>query len=212
MNDAASDGIERASTQHFEVLVVGAGISGVGSAYHLKTQAPDRSFKVLEAQDSFGGTWLTHKYPGIRSDSDLYTFGYRFKPWTGAPIATAEEIRRYMGEVIAEADLDRHIRYNHRIASASWSSTQQMWTVTATRGDTGEAVQFTANFLWMCQGYYRHEKGYTPEWPGMEKFQGQLIHPQNWPEDLDYSGKRVIVIGSGATAATVVPAMAGRSG
>jgi len=152
---------------------------------------------------------LTHKYPGIRSDSDLYTFGYRFKPWIGPPIATAEEIRKYMGEVIAENDLARHIRYKHRIDSASWSSADKLWTVEAHRADSGERLRFTCNFLWMCQGYYRHEEGYTPHWDGMEDFKGTIVHPQTWPEDLDYTDKRVLVIGSGATAATVVPAMAG---
>ncbi|WP_158932108.1 NAD(P)/FAD-dependent oxidoreductase [Acidisphaera sp. S103] len=195
-------------TEHFDVLVVGAGISGVGAAYHLTTQCAGKRFVVLEAQDSFGGTWWTHRYPGIRSDSDLHTFGYRFKPWTSAPIATAAEIRSYMGEVIQENGLDQHIRYHHRIDSASWSSEAALWTVAATRTDTGEAVRFTANFLWMCQGYYRHSVGYTPEWPGMASFKGRIVHPQTWPEDLDYAGKQVVVIGSGATAATLVPAIA----
>lgn len=195
--------------EHFDVLVVGAGISGIGAAYHLTHQCPDKSFVVLEGLESFGGTWLMHRYPGIRSDSDLYTFGYRFKPWTGAPIATAEEIRTYMGEVIEENDLDRHIRYNHKIKKADWSEKDNLWTIEATRGDTGEPVRFTANFLWMCQGYYRHSEGYTPEWDGMSDFKGKIVHPQTWPEDLDYKGKKVIVIGSGATAATLVPAIAG---
>jgi cation diffusion facilitator CzcD-associated flavoprotein CzcO len=195
--------------EHFDVLVVGAGISGIGAAYHLTHQCPDKSFVVLEGLESFGGTWLMHRYPGIRSDSDLYTFGYRFKPWTGAPIATAEEIRTYMGEVIEENDLDRHIRYNHKIKKANWSEKDNLWTIEATRGDTGEPVRFTANFLWMCQGYYRHSEGYTPEWDGMSDFKGKIVHPQTWPEDLDYKGKKVIVIGSGATAATLVPAIAG---
>ena len=194
--------------EHFDVLIVGAGISGVGAAYHLQNECPDRSFVVLESQTSFGGTWLTHKYPGIRSDSDLYTFGYRFKPWVGPPIATADEIRAYMGEVIEDNDLGRHIRYGHVIKSASWSGETDLWTIVATRTDTGETVRFTANFLWMCQGYYRHSKGYTPEWPGMDRFKGRIVHPQTWPEGLDIKGKRVLVIGSGATAATVVPAMA----
>jgi cation diffusion facilitator CzcD-associated flavoprotein CzcO len=197
-----------AQTEHFDVLIVGAGISGVGSAYHLTTQCPGTSFVVLEGQESFGGTWRTHKYPGIRSDSDLHTFGYRFKPWTGVPIATAAEILKYMGEVIEENDLAPHIRYRHRISSARWSSREALWTIDATRTDTGEAVRFTANFLWMCQGYYRHEQGYTPHWEGMETYKGRLVHPQTWPEDLDYKDKTVLVIGSGATAATVVPAMA----
>ena len=195
-------------TEHFDVLVVGAGISGVGAAYHLTTQCPGTGFVVLEAKDSYGGTWLTHRYPGIRSDSDLYTFGYRFKPWTTAPIATAAEILRYMGAVIDENNLGPHIRYRHRIDSAHWSSAENLWTVEATRTDTGEAARLTANFLWMCQGYYRHSEGYTPEWPGMESFRGPIVHPQTWPEDLDYVGKNVVVIGSGATAATLIPAMA----
>lgn len=198
--------------EHFDVLIVGAGISGVGGAYHLSTQCPGRTFVVLEGYDSYGGTWYMHRYPGIRSDSDLYTFGYRFKPWTGAPIATAEEILKYMGEVIEENDLGRHIRYGHTVTGASWSSADNLWTVTATRNDTGEALTFTTNFLWMCQGYYRHAEGYTPEWPGMERFQGRIVHPQTWPDDLDYEGKEVIVIGSGATAATLVPAIAHQVG
>jgi cation diffusion facilitator CzcD-associated flavoprotein CzcO len=195
-------------SEHFDVVIVGAGISGVGGAYHLKTQCPGTRFVVLEAQESFGGTWLTHRYPGIRSDSDLYTFGYRFKPWTGAPIATAAEILRYMGEVIAENGLDPHIRYRHRIVAALWSSRDKLWRLEAVRTDDGETVRFSASFLWMCQGYYRHTQGYTPEWGGMDSFKGRIIHPQNWPEDLDYAGKAVVVIGSGATAATLIPAIA----
>ncbi|NOG71314.1 NAD(P)/FAD-dependent oxidoreductase [Roseicella sp. DB1501] len=193
--------------EHVDVLIVGAGISGVGGAYHLATQSPETSFVVLEAEPTYGGTWWTHKYPGIRSDSDLHTFGYRFKPWTGTPIATAEEIRKYMGEVIEENDLGRHIRYNHRISSASWSSAENRWTIEATRTDTGAPVVISANFLWMCQGYYRHSEGYTPQWAGMDRFRGTIVHPEAWPEGLDYAGKRVIVIGSGATAATIVPNM-----
>ncbi|HKI65538.1 MAG TPA: NAD(P)/FAD-dependent oxidoreductase, partial [Burkholderiales bacterium] len=156
-----------ARTEHFDVLIAGAGISGVGGAYHLRQQCPGKSFVVLEAQDGFGGTWRTHRFPGIRSDSDLYTFGYRFKPWTGAPIATAAKILAYMGEVIEDNGLARHIRYRHRIASASWSSEDKRWTIEAERTDTGERARFTAQFLWMCQGYYRHAEGYTPQWPGM---------------------------------------------
>lgn len=196
------------AAEHFDVLIVGAGISGVGGAYHLTTQCPGKSFVVLETQDSFGGTWLTHKYPGIRSDSDLYTFGYRFKPWTGTPIATAEEILRYMGEVIEDHHLGDHIRYGHKITSVTWSSQTNRWTIEAVKTATGETTVFTAGFLWMCQGYYRHTEGYTPEWPGMERFKGRIVHPQTWPEDLDYKGKRVVIIGSGATAATVAPAIA----
>ena len=195
-------------SERFDVLIVGAGISGVGGAYHLKEQCPGTSFVVLDALEDFGGTWLTHRYPGIRSDSDLYTFGYRFKPWIGPPVATAEEIRKYMGEVIAENDLARHIRYRHQISSASWSSRDNLWTVHASRSDTGEELVFTTRFLWMCQGYYRHSQGYTPEWKDMELFKGKIVHPQTWPEDLDLRDKNVLVIGSGATTATIVPAIA----
>jgi cation diffusion facilitator CzcD-associated flavoprotein CzcO len=198
--------------ERFDVLIVGAGISGIGAAYHLTKQCPGTSFVVLESQASFGGTWLTHRYPGIRSDSDLYTFGYRFKPWTSAPIATAAEILNYMGEVIEENDLKRHIRYRHNIGSARWSSAENIWTIEATRADTGEKVRFAANFLWMCQGYYRHSKGYTPAWKGMETFKGRIVHPQTWPEELDFTGKNVVVIGSGATAATLIPAIAADCG
>jgi cation diffusion facilitator CzcD-associated flavoprotein CzcO len=209
MNDMVTpDRPATGTVENFDVLIVGAGISGVGGAYHLTQQCPGTRFVVLETQGSFGGTWLTHKYPGIRSDSDLHTFGYRFKPWTTAPIATADEIRRYMGEVIEENDLGRHIRYGHRVLSASWSSAENLWTIEAERTDTGEALRFTANFLWMCQGYYKHTQGYTPEWDGMADYQGRIVHPQTWPDDLDYKGKTVIVIGSGATAATLIPAMA----
>ena len=197
----------KTTPEQFDVLIVGAGISGIGAAYHLTQQCPGKSFVVLEGLEGFGGTWLMHKYPGIRSDSDLYTFGYRFKPWVGTPIATAEEIRKYMGEVIEENDLARHIRYSHKILSAAWSGKAILWSITAQMGDAIKV--FTANFLWMCQGYYRHSEGYTPQWKGMSRFKGKIVHPQTWPEDLDYKGKRVIVIGSGATAATLVPAIAG---
>lgn len=195
-------------TRHFDVMIVGAGISGIGAAYHLSRQCSNKSFVVLEGMESFGGTWLMHTYPGIRSDSDLYTFGYRFKPWTGAPIATADEILRYMGEVIEENDLDRHIRYGHTIDRANWSNEEKSWAVEGTRTDGGEPFRLNADFLWMCQGYYRHSQGYTPEWEGMDEFQGSIVHPQTWPRDLDYADKNVVVIGSGATAATLVPAIA----
>jgi cation diffusion facilitator CzcD-associated flavoprotein CzcO len=210
--DAPTEHTGDAPGEHVDVLIVGAGISGVGAAYHLTTQRPGTSFVVLETLESFGGTWLTHTYPGIRSDSDLYTFGYRFKPWIGPPIATAAEILTYMGEVIDEHDLGRHIRYRHRIDRAEWSSNDKHWAleVTRTDPDTGaaESLRFTCNFLWMCQGYYRHEQGYTPDWPGLDQYQGQVVHPQTWPDDIDLEGKRVVVIGSGATAATLVPNIA----
>ncbi|WP_428491802.1 flavin-containing monooxygenase [Rhodopila sp.] len=208
MSETASLTQPVGQTEHFDILIVGAGISGVGAAYHLTRQCPAKSFVVLEALDNFGGTWWTHRYPGIRSDSDLHTFGYRFKPWTSAPIATAAEIRAYMGEVIQENDLARHIRYRHKITTANWSSQDNLWTLEATTTDSGQVVRFTTNFLWMCQGYYRHSVGYTPEWPGMADFRGRIVHPQTWPDDLDYRSKQVVVIGSGATAATLVPAIA----
>ena len=194
---------------HFDVLVVGAGISGIGAARHLATQCPGKTFVVLEKMPTFGGTWVTHKYPGIRSDSDLYTFGYRFKPWVGPPVATAPEILKYLGEVLEEGGLAPHIRYRHTITGAHWSSRDKQWTVEATNAEDGSRQVFTAGFLWMCQGYYNHEQGYTPEWPGMSDFQGRILHPQTWPDDVDLGGKRVVVIGSGATAATLVPAIAG---
>ena len=200
------------SVEHVDVLVVGAGISGIGAAYHLKEQLPGTTYAVLDALDSHGGTWWTHRYPGVRSDSDLFTFGYRFKPWRGNSIATSAEILHYLDEVISENGLDAHIRYRHRVVSASWSSEEHRWTVTVDRTDTGEQLQLTAGFLWMCQGYYRHDQGYTPQWPGTERFQGEIVHPQTWPADLDATGKRVVVIGSGATAATLIPALAETAG
>jgi cation diffusion facilitator CzcD-associated flavoprotein CzcO len=197
-----------------DVLIVGAGISGIGAAVHLQQQCPGKTWAILESQDSFGGTWRTHRYPGIRSDSDLFTFGYRFKPWMGKPIATAAEILAYLGEVIDEHGLAPQMHYRHGIQSASWSSADKRWTVTATRpgagGEGSETVRYSARFLWMCQGYYRHSQGYTPSWPGMDQFQGRMVHPQTWPDDLDLAGKRVVVIGSGATAATLIPAIAGQ--
>jgi cation diffusion facilitator CzcD-associated flavoprotein CzcO len=208
MSTAAARETAQSAAEHFDVVIVGAGISGVGGAYHLTQQCPDTRFVVLDALEGFGGTWWTHRYPGIRSDSDLYTFGYRFKPWTGPPIATAPEILKYMGEVIEENGLAKHIRYRHRIETADWSSETNTWSVVAKRTDTGERVRFTCNFLWMCQGYYRHAEGYTPEWEGMDEYEGTIVHPQTWPEDLDYEDQNVLVIGSGATAATVVPNVA----
>ena len=193
---------------HVDVLIVGAGISGIGAAYHLREQFPERSFVVLDALDGHGGTWRTHRYPGVRSYSDLFTFGYRFKPWRGTSIATSEEILHYLDEVIAENDLDQQIRYRHRVVAARWSSDDRRWTVDVLRTETGERLRFTTGFLWMCQGYYRHDQGYTPQWPGTEQFRGRIVHPQTWPDDLDTTGRRVVVIGSGATAATLVPAIA----
>jgi cation diffusion facilitator CzcD-associated flavoprotein CzcO len=198
---------DEAAITEVDVLVVGAGISGLSAAWHLKERLPHKRFLVLEREASFGGTWLTHKFPGIRSDSDLYTFGFHFKPWVGPPIATAAEIQAYLGEMIAENDLDRHIRYNHSIETASWDSATARWTLTALLPD-GSRRQYRANFLWMAQGYYRHHQGHWPDYPGMDQFKGEIVHTEEWDETTDYTGKKVILIGSGATAATVVPAMA----
>lgn len=194
--------------EHFDILIIGAGISGIDAAYHLQTQCPGKSFAMLENQESFGGTWLTHKYPGIRSDSDLYTFGYSWKPWVGPPIATAPEILKYLDEALDEQNIREKIRFQHQVKRAEWSDGR--WVLEVVQNGEAEPVRLTCEFLWMCQGYYRHQKGYTPEFPGMDRFTGTIIHPQTWPEDLDYSGKKVVVIGSGATAATIIPAMAGK--
>lgn len=191
-----------------DVLIVGAGVSGIGAACHLRRNFPNGTFAILEAMDGIGGTWWTHRYPGARSDSDLFTYGFSFKPWRGQSIATADEIRHYLDEMIAENELAPHIHFQHQVVSANWSSEDKRWTVQVTRGDTGETLSYSAKFLWMCAGYYDHRQGYTPQWPGMQDFEGQIVHPQHWPKDLDYSDKRVVVIGSGATAATLIPNMA----
>ena len=199
---------QAAAIEHFDVLIVGAGISGIDAAWHLRKYCPGKRFVILETQRSFGGTWRTHRFPGIRSDSDLFTFGYKWKPWSGVPIATADEILKYLGDIIDEYGFYKHIRYGHRVKSASWSSEDRRWTLEVTSDAGNETRLFSCNFLWMCQGYYRHAEGYTPDFPGKDRFKGPIVHPQIWPGDLDYTGKRVIVIGSGATAATLIPAMA----
>lgn len=191
----------------FDFLIVGAGISGIGTAHYLRERFPDDRFAILDAMDGFGGTWWTHRYPGARSDSDLYTYGYAFKPWRGNSIATADEIRRYLSEVIDEDGLAPHIHYGHKVTAVDWSSNEQRWTVQVTRTGSGETLTLSTRFLWMCAGYYDHDQGYTPEWPGLDQFKGRVVHPQHWPQDLDYAGKRVVVIGSGATAATLIPAL-----
>ena len=193
---------------HVDVLIVGAGVSGIGAAHHLQERFPDRSFVLLDAQDNRGGTWWTHRYPGVRSDSDLFTYGYQFKPWRGPSIAGGQEILDYLDEVIDEDDLARHIRYHHQVNAASWSTQDRRWTVEVTRADTGVRLRYTTDFLWMCQGYYNHAKPHQPRWEGMDDFQGEIVHPQHWPADLDLTGKRVVVIGSGSTATTLVPAIA----
>jgi cation diffusion facilitator CzcD-associated flavoprotein CzcO len=194
---------------HVDVLIVGAGLSGIGAACYLEMELPGKTYAILEARDRIGGTWDLFRYPGIRSDSDMYTLGYRFKPWIEPKaIADGASILSYVEETAREYGVDSQIRFNHRVVRAEWSTEDARWTVSAERADTGETVELTANFLFMCSGYYRYDEGYTPEFAGTERFKGELIHPQFWPHDLEYAGKRVVVIGSGATAVTLVPALA----
>jgi monooxygenase len=198
--------------EELDVLIVGAGLSGIGAACHLQDRSPGRSYAILEARADLGGTWDLFRYPGIRSDSDMHTLGYRFKPWTEErTITDGASILRYIRETAGEHGIDRHIRYRHRVVSAEWSSERARWTVEAERLDSGESVRLSCAFLWACGGYYRYDEGYTPEFPGQERFGGRTVHPQHWPEDLDYEDRRVVVIGSGATAVTLVPAMAERA-
>ncbi len=198
--------------EHFDVLIVGAGLSGIGAGFHLQQKCPGKSYVILEGRDCIGGTWDLFRYPGIRSDSDMFTLGYSFKPWTEPKaIADGPRILNYVRETAAENDIDRKIRFHHRVRRASWSTPQARWTVEAERTSGEgliETVRLTCNFLFMCSGYYKYEEGYTPEFAGRENFAGPILHPQQWPEDLDYAGKRVVVIGSGATAVTLVPEMA----
>ena len=199
--------------EHLDVLVVGAGLSGVGAAVHLMQKCPDREIAVLEARDAIGGTWDLFRYPGIRSDSDMYTLGYSFKPWTSTQgIADGPSILEYVRETAREYGVDRLIRFRQRVIRSEWSSQEGRWTVTVEQVGTDTTYQLTCDFLFMCSGYYRYDEGYTPDFPGIEGFSGQVVHPQHWPEDLDYAGKRVVVIGSGATAVTLVPAMAEQAG
>ena len=198
-----------ASSEHVDVLVVGAGISGIGAGYHLNTMCPSRTYAILEGRADIGGTWDLFRYPGVRSDSDMHTLGFRFKPWTEAKaIADGPDILRYLHSTINEFDIARHIRFGHVVKSAQWSSKTSQWTVHVERVGAGGTVTFTCGFLFMCSGYYRYSEGFTPEFPGRERFRGEVIHPQKWTNDVSYSGKRVVVIGSGATAITLVPAMA----
>ncbi len=195
--------------ERVDVLIVGAGLSGVGAAVHLKTSCPTKSYVILEGRDAIGGTWDLFRYPGIRSDSDMHTLGYRFKPWREQKaIADGPSILKYVRETAAEHGVDRHIRFRHKVRRASWSTADAAWTIEAERTDTGETVRFVCGFLYLCGGYYSYDRGHAPDFPGQTRFQGRIVHPQSWPTDLDYAGKRVVVIGSGATAVTLVPEMA----
>ena len=195
--------------EHFDVLVVGAGISGISAGYHLGANCPDKTYAILEGRPQMGGTWDLFRYPGVRSDSDMFTLGYSFKPWTDAKaIASGPAILNYLHETAKEFDIERHIRYRQQVKSAAWSTQDATWTLDIEVGEDCQHVRMTCNFLFMCSGYYSYKGGYSPTFPGEDKFQGRIIHPQKWTDDVDYKNKRVIVIGSGATAVTLVPEMA----
>lgn len=195
--------------QHYDVLIIGAGVSGIGMACHLKRECPGKRFAILERRQSLGGTWDLFRYPGIRSDSDMFTFGYNFRPWTGGKVlADGASIKQYVADTARENDVERNIRYGVAVKTADWSSEEKCWKLTAENEKTGEAETYTASFLVGCTGYYNYDQGYKPDFPGEKDFKGQVVHPQHWPENLDYTGKRVVVIGSGATAITLVPTMA----
>ncbi|MEO7430346.1 MAG: NAD(P)/FAD-dependent oxidoreductase [Acidimicrobiales bacterium] len=199
-------------TEHLDVLIVGAGLSGIGAGHYMQAECPWASYAIFEARDAIGGTWDLFRYPGIRSDSDMFTLGYSFRPWDGEKsIADGASILQYIKDTAAEEGIDEHIRFNHRITSASWSTDDARWRITAERGDTGETIELTCGFLFSCSGYYRYDHGYLPDFAGMDRFDGPIVHPQAWPEDLDYAGKRVVVIGSGATAVTLIPSLARRA-
>ena len=194
--------------EHTDTLIIGAGLSGIGAAYYLQKEHPQKTFLLVEAREATGGTWDLFRYPGIRSDSDLHTFGYEFKPWVDEQaIASADKILSYLRQTASENDIDRHIRFQQQVCSVAWSSDKACWRVEIERIDTGERFSMTCNWLFSAAGYYRYDKGYTPDFKGVDRFSGPVVHPQEWPEDLDYQGKRVLVIGSGATAVTLVPAM-----
>jgi cation diffusion facilitator CzcD-associated flavoprotein CzcO len=196
-----------AIAEHIDVLIVGAGLSGVDAAYRLKTECPGKSLRILEARDAMGGTWDLFRYPGIRSDSAMYTLGFPFRPWRGAQaIADGPAIRRYIQDTAEQFGIDRLVRFGHRVVGISWSSAEARWTVAVESG--GMATRMTCDFLYMCSGYYDYARGYTPDFPGADRFAGKIVHPQHWPDDLDHAGKRVVVIGSGATAVTLIPALA----
>ena len=195
--------------EHLDVLIVGAGVSGIGAGHYLQTKCPWASYAIFEARDAIGGTWDLFRYPGIRSDSDMFTLGYSFRPWDGEKsIADGDSILQYIKDTAADAGIDQRIRFNHRIVRVDWSTDEACWHITAERNDTGETVEATCGFVFSCSGYYRYDRGYLPDFAGMDRFEGTIVHPQAWPQDLDYADKRVVVIGSGATAVTLVPTLA----
>ena len=197
------------NASHFDVVIIGAGLSGIGTACHLQSELPHKTVAVLERRERMGGTWDLFRYPGIRSDSDMYTFGYKFRPWMDVQIlADGPSIQQYIADTAAAFGIDEKIHYGLKVLTAAWSSPQSRWTLTALHEATGETVTYTCNYLVSCTGYYNHDAGYLPTFPGADRFEGRCIHPQFWPEELDYSGKKVVVIGSGATAVTLIPAMA----
>src|ERR1700722_15591548 len=205
---AGPQGGDPGRVQYVDVLIVGAGLSGIGAAYHLQTKCPAKTYAILDGRSAIGGTWDLFRYPGVRSDSDMHTLGYPFRPWRDRKaIADGSSIRDYIAETAQEYGIDQKIRFGHQVTLASWSSRDAAWTVDAT-GPEGETVQFACNFLCMCSGYYDYVEGYMPGWPGMALYQGRIAHPQSWPEERDYEVKRIVVIGSGATAVTLVPALA----
>jgi cation diffusion facilitator CzcD-associated flavoprotein CzcO len=196
------------AAEHFDVLVVGAGLSGIGAGYHLQRHCPNKSYAILEARDCIGGTWDLFRYPGVRSDSDMYTLGYSFRPWREAKaIADGPSILKYVRDTARDHGIEQKIRFNHRVHRAAWSSSEALWHLEA-RTSSGDIARFSCNFLFLCSGYYNYEAGYTPDFEGAERFQGRIVHPQKWTEDIEYAGKRVVVIGSGATAVTLVPELA----
>jgi cation diffusion facilitator CzcD-associated flavoprotein CzcO len=198
--------------EHFDVMIIGAGLSGIDAAYHLQKYCPRKSYVILEQRSRIGGTWDLFRYPGIRSDSDMLTMGYSFRPWTSPKaISPGEDIRNYITATAQDSGIDRHICFQHKITRASWSSQNAAWEVTAVHSlpnGAEKAVTITCNFILSCAGYYRYSSGYLPDFPNVQQFAGRLIHPQSWPEDLDYTGKRIVIIGSGATAVTLVPVLA----
>ena len=201
------------AVEKVDVVIVGAGLSGIGAARHLQDKCPDRSYLILEERESMGGTWDLFRYPGIRSDSDMYTLGYNFKPWKeGKAIADGPSILKYIRETAAETGVERNIRYRHAVTAARWSSEDAMWTIDAQNTATDETVIVRCSFLLMCAGYYNYEQGYLPEFKGYDKFEGEIVHPQHWPRELDYRGRKVVIIGSGATAVTLLPEMAKEAG